>query len=547
MKSNNKKTLLWVYARCKKYIPHILLIAFLSAIVSLGFIWLAMVSKNVLEIATGDKQGSFWHHGLILASLVLMQVILSGVDSIFKTAVAGKLTISIREYLFSVLNRKRYSNVVKLHSGDILNRFTSDTDVVVNGAVGIIPSVFSMFAKIIGGVAALILLDPKITIVVLVFGVCVPALGRLINKRYKYLHKECQQTEGVSRSFMQECFENVIVIKTFISEIPFIKKLDGYMKENYKFKIKRSFISATANLSLYSFFTIGYYAVLVWGAREISLGKITYGALIAFLQLISQLRAPLQNVSGIMPRYYSVLASAERLIEIEDFDDEISPLADEKLSKIKEGFSFIEGKNLEFAYDKEYVLKNFDFIINKGEVTAFTGESGSGKSTIFKLLLGLYEIENGKITINGKVKIDSSLRGLFAYVPQGNMVLSGSIRDNITMCNENISDEDIIKAAKIAEIHDCISSLENGYDTLLSERGTGLSGGQIQRISIARALLLDAPILLLDEATSELDEITESKVLRNIKQLKDKTVILVTHRNTSLDVCDNVIDITENM
>ncbi len=544
---NNKRTLFWIYARCKKYIPHILLISFFSAIVSIGFIWLALLSKNVLEIATGDRQGSFLYHGLALAGLVILQVVLSGVDSILKTAVSGKLTISIREYMFSLINRKRYADISKLHSGDILNRFTSDTDVIVSGAVSIIPSVTSMAAKIIGGVAALVSLEPNIAVVVLIFGVCVPALGRLINKKYKYLHKECQKTEGVSRSFMQECFENTTVIKTFISEIPFVKKLDGYMKENYKLKMKRAFVSASAHLSLYSFFTIGYYAVLVWGAGQIASGKITYGALLAFLQLVSQLRAPLQNVSGVMPKYYSVLASAERLIELEDFDDEISPLEIDKLEKIKEGFSFIEGKNIDFSYDRECVLKNFNFTVKKGEITAIVGESGSGKSTIFKLILGLYESQSGQITINSKVKIDSSLRGLFAYVPQGNMILSGSIRDNITMCSENISDEDIIRVAKIAEIHDYIASLEKGYDTVLSERGAGLSDGQIQRISIARALLFDAPILLLDEATSDLDENTESRVLRNIKQLEDKTVILVTHRNTSLDVCDNVIDVTKNI
>lgn len=544
---NNKRTLAWLYARCKRYIPHIMLIAFFSAIVSIGFVWLALLSKNVLDIATGDREGSLLYNGLALAGLVLLQVVLSGVDSILKTSVSGKLTISIREYLFSLLSRKKYSNISKYHSGDILNRFTSDTDVIVSGAVSIIPSITSMLAKIIGGVVALISLEPNIAIIVLLFGICVPALGRLINKRYKYLHKECQKTEGVSRSFMQECFENTVVIKTFISEVPFVKKLHGYMKENYKLKMKRAFVSATAHLSLYSFFTIGYYAVLVWGAGQIATGKITYGALTAFLQLISQLRAPLQNVSGIMPKYYSVVASAERLIEFEDFEDENMPLEEEKLNKIKDGFSFIEGKNLDFAYDREYVLKNFCFNVKKGDITAIIGESGSGKSTIFKLILGLYELENGEITINGKIKIDSSLRGLFAYVPQGNMILSGSIRDNITMCNPQVSQEDIVRVAKIAEIHDYISSLEDGYDTLLSERGAGLSDGQIQRISIARALLFDAPILLLDEATSDLDEMTESKVLKNIKQLQDKTVILVTHRNTSLDVCDNVIDVTKSI
>ena len=223
----------------------------------------------------------------------------------------------------------------------------------------------------------------------------------------------------------------------------------------------------------------------------------------------------------------------------------MAPVSADKLEKIKKSFSGLEVKDITFAYKNELILKNCSFEAEKGKITAITGESGSGKSTIFKIILGLYEPQNGDITVNGNIPLDTSLRGLFAYVPQGNMVLSGTIRENITLCNESVSREDLIKAAKAAEIYELISSMPEGFDTVISERGGGLSEGQIQRISIARALLTDAPVLLLDEATSALDEATETKVLSNIKALNGKTVLFVTHRNTSLKVCDKIIRVED--
>ncbi|MBR6533408.1 MAG: ABC transporter ATP-binding protein [Clostridia bacterium] len=537
-KENTKATIKWVYKIFSKFLPQTLIMCLCSAAVSLSFVWLAFLSKNVLELATGERQGNFGQFALLFGAIILAQVIISGMNSLLRTSISGKFTIALREYLFSVINQKKYSSTEQYHSGDILNRFTSDTEVVVSNTVSILPDFFGVLAKIIGGTVALISLEPKIALVVLILGIFVPAVGRIFNKRYKHLHKECQKTEGVTRSFLQECFENKIVIKTFKSEIPFIQRLRQYMSENYRFKIKRAYLYVISHLSLYSFFTIGYYAILVWGAMQISNGSISFGMLIAFLQLVAQLRLPLQNISGIFPKYYSIIASAERLIELEELENE-----EVSTSKPSIAFDYICGENINFSYSKKAVLKDFNFKIKNGSITAVTGASGSGKSTLFKLILGLYELQSGTIKINGENNADASTRHLFAYVPQGNMILSGSIKDNITMCNPNIPEEDMISACKTAEIHNYISSLPDGYNTVLSERGGGLSEGQIQRLSIARALLANTPVLLLDEATSALDKDTELRVLKNIKALKNKTVILVTHRKTSIDFCDNIINI----
>lgn len=542
-KENNGRALKWIYCRIRRYIPLTAAVSVISALSALSFVALALITKRVMDIATGDTTGSLLKSGILLFAVIAIQILLSAAQSILNAYSNGKQTIAFRNYLFGVLCRKKYADISAYHSGDILNRFTSDIDTVVTSSVNIIPNVVSIATKIVAGIGTMLFMNPYIAAAVLLCGVTFPAIGRAINKRYKYMHKECQRTEGRTRAFLQECFENIVVIKTFISEAPFIKKLDSYMDDNFRLKIKRTSISVIANISLYALFTAGYYAVLLWGAGGLSGGTLTYGTLMAFLQLISQLRAPLQNVSGILPQYYSALASAERLMELEGAADEPFPAAAERLEKIKEDFRTLEIKNLFFGYAGESVLRDFSLCAKRGNITAITGESGSGKSTLFKLILGLYEPQSGSITINGEIPLDASLRGLFAYVPQGNMVLSGTVRENITMNNRAVTDEQIERAARAAEIYDYITSLPDGFETHLAERGAGLSEGQVQRISIARALLTNAPILLLDEATSALDEETETRVLANIKSMTDKTVLFITHRNTSLKVCDRIVHV----
>lgn len=508
---------------------------------------LAMVSKNVLEIATNDREGSLLHYGILLISVIVIQIALHIADTLIKCYTDIKINISIRNKLFTAISRRKYSEISEYHSGDLLNRLTSDVDVVTGAVVNILPNIASMGAKIIGGIAALIVLDKRIALLVLVFGIAVPALGRTLSKRFKKLHKDVQKAEGKARSFMQECFENIVVLKAFEGEAPFTRKLGQYLNASYRAKMKRCRVSVVMHMGMYTFFTLGYYAVLLWGATQIHSGAaITFGMLTAFLQLFQQLRAPLQNVSAILPQYYSALASAERLMEIENGTMD-KAAKNETLAEIKKNFCGIELNNITFAYKDEIILKNLNLSVEKAKITAVTGESGSGKSTIFKLLLGLYEAQSGSITVNGSIPLDTSLRGIFAYVPQGNMILSGTVRENLTICNDNVSEEEIIKATKAAEIYDIISALPDGFETELSERGGGLSEGQLQRISIARALLTDAPVLLLDEATSALDEATETKVLNNIKEMEGKTILFVTHRNTSLKVCDKILHIEKEI
>lgn len=534
---NKLSTNKWIYNQTKPFIPWISVITVFNIVSALLFVFLATLSQKIIDTASDNATHTFLISSVLIFVVIILHIIIDAVNSVLLTRVSTKMNINLKNYMFTSLVKKRYVDIAEYHSGELLNRFSSDIDVVVSGSVGLIPSIVSMLTKIIAGIAALCIKNYKFAFIVLFVGFIFPLIGRMLSKKYKNLHKSVQQTEGNTRSFLQESLANIIVIKTFDGEKSFLIKLNELLNNNRDLRIKRSVFSVMISASLYLLFSLGYYGILVWGASQIAVGAITIGTLVYFLQLISVLRAPLQNISGVIPKFYSMTASAERLIEIENLKNE----SFDNRHPTEIAFNEIIAKDLSFAYKKEIILKDNDFSIQREKTTAITGRSGSGKSTLFKLLLGLYSATYGSLTFDGKTAIDETTRNMFSYVPQGNMIIAGTIRDNISLCDKNVTDEKIIDAAKNAVIYDFIASLPEGLDTVVSERGQGLSEGQVQRIAIARALLFDAPIILLDEATSALDEETETQLLNNLRNNTNKTIIFITHRNTSLEACDKIL------
>ena len=276
---------------------------------------------------------------------------------------------------------------------------------------------------------------------------------------------------------------------------------------------------------------------------------MTYGDVIAITQLVNQIQSPFRNMSGLVPQFFGVIASIERLQELEAISDE------EKTGNVVDVSSYnqieeIVFDNVRFSYSDDSFVSGINMRIKKGEFAVVAGESGAGKSTALKLLLGILKPDEGKIYLTlkdgQKKELGSNSRKLFSYVPQGNLILSGTIRENVTFANGDVSEEKIVEALKISCIWDFINTLDNGLDTVIGEKGLGLSEGQAQRISIARAILGDAPILLLDESTSALDSKTEEDLLKSIKSLTDKTVIIVSHKQAAFDFCDKVVYVEKN-
>lgn len=526
MKKRNL-TLKWIYSNLKKYIGQIILISFCDIILSLSLIYLAQISSKII-----DSGENIYKKAIIIAIILVFQIIIQFFASVTTVKTTGNITIKLRQKIFSDLCNKDYSEVEKYHSGDYLNKMTNDVGQVAKGAVELIPEICTVLTKIIAGLYAVVKQNYSLALIILAVGFIIPMLGRIFSKKYKYLHKEVVKTEGESRSFFQECIENIIVIKSFSAKTSVSDRADELMKNNLGLRVKQRIFSSIISLSLFLSFSLGYYSVIIWAV----ISGVSYGTLYYLLQIITILRSPLQNVSGIIPKFYSMTASAERIMEISNFKNETYSYSEQ----ITDDFEMLECKNLSFSYNDKPILKNCSFSISKNTVTLLKGESGCGKTTLFKILLGLYHPKDGSIKINSKYDV-ISFKKLFSYVPQGNMIISGSIKDNITFMNNSVPDEKIFEALKIAEIYNYISSLPNGIETVLKERGRGLSEGQVQRLAIARALIFDAPILLLDESTSALDKETEQKILENIKNKTDKTVLFITHRKTETIKPDKIL------
>ena len=519
----------------KKYIFSACII---SSIMSVSYIVLALLSKEILDIATGEKNGSFLVCTVVLIAVILLQLILNAIESHTITAAKGKMGIYLKQRMFKSLSEKKYCKVSLFHSGELLNRFISDSDVIVQTSVSIVPSIVATITKLAFGSAALLILDWRFAGGLILLGVAVPLLARLISTKYKHLHKAYQKSLGEVKAFFSEMFKNLPVVKSFTSPFPLRDKLSVLLKKQYKITIKRNLLSILSSSGFYLLSTAGYFLALLWGAMGIKKGIVTYGSLIAFLQILSQLRAPMQAVSSFLPSFYSMTASAERLCEIEELEDELHPVSDDVLAAIKDVFKEIRADNLSFHYENEEILKDCSFCAKRGEITVLSGESGGGKSTLFRLLLGYFDLNEGSLSFDNKYDINASTRKLFAYVPQGNMMLSGSIRENIALCNPNCTNDQIESAIYTAALDEWIATLPKGLDTVIGENALGISEGQAQRIAVARALLCETPVLLLDEATSALDHETEEKLLHRLKALNDKTILLVTHRTLGPALCD---------
>lgn len=538
----------WILNICRKQKPVLALLIILNIIHGITSVLFANFSKRVIDSATVDhNMSSVVSFALALLGVVVLQMSLSIARSCISERCKARLEVILKHHILDVVMKKDYSNITSYHTGELQNRMFNDVNVVTDGFTKILPLSSFYFTKLLSSLIYLIIIDKVFALIFLIGGCVVFLVTQLFRKKMKELHKRVQETEGKTRSFIQEILSNLLVVKAFSVEDKIQNQSDRLQEDNFIAKIKRRNFSILANTGLNGVFSIGTVFAVAFGAWRLLNNLMTYGTVTAMLQLVNQVQSPFASLSGVMPLYYSMIASAERLIEIDSIEEEVQ--ANEEPYDPKELYnklSAISFKNISFKYDRDIIFDNTSFSFAKGDFVAIMGISGIGKSTLLKLLLGVFNTQQGEImlkTCDGDIVVDKNTRRLFSYVPQGNMVISGTIKDNLTFINDDVTDEEIERAIEVSCAKQFIDELPLGIDTVIGEKGLGLSEGQIQRLAIARSLLSKSPVLLLDEATSALDEETEKQFLTNLKRLENVTCIIVSHKKAALEICNKRIQI----
>lgn len=547
MKSTSAKKWIWRIAR--PYGWSIVLLSVINGLIAGGMVAFALVSEKVIDSAMAkDRAGLLWA-GCALIGLLLAELFFHIFYNYYKVWVTGKVEIRIKDTVFAALFQKRYQKLSKIHTGELLHRMTADTDVVVTGVVTLVPQVVAMATRLIACLVVLLMMDWRFTLVLMGLGVLMLICSRFYGKKMKTIHKECQEKDGKAKSFTQESLANWMLIQSFDGADTVRGRLGGLLGSHFKAKLKRIRWNNMSHGAMYLLFSGSYYVALLWGAVRLSMNSLSFGSLTAFLQIVSQIRQPFVNASGLLPQYYNMLASAERIQELELLEDEPRLGQSCDAAAVYERLVSLDARGVHFAYEEGHpILAGADFSLKKGEFVALVGYSGIGKSTLQKLMLGFYTPDSGEMKAkltDGELVLGCETRSLFAYVPQTGLLLSGTIRENIAFCCGEVSDDAIWAAAEVADVADAIRKQPMGLDTVLGERGSGLSEGQLQRLAIARAVLCDAPVLLLDEATSALDEATEERVLKRLRALSNRTCLCITHRPAALEICDRVIRVVD--
>ena len=511
--------------------------------VTMVFCSLAMtvVTKNLIDAAVGAQADGLWKFGAALLALMLAEIAIGYISSLIRVHASAKLQHSLQRTLLRDILTKEYASLKGYHSGELVNRVFSDAGVIRSGVLGILPGILGMMVSFIGAAAILIALDWRFVLLLAVAGVIGVIIVLLFRNPMKERHKRMQKAEDKLHAVIQETLGNIRLIKASLSEGRVMRQIRSRQETMEKEQIRQGKFSAIMNNSMSVMFDFSWLFCMLWGCAAIFRGELTYGSLAAMIQLIGRVQGPIASAVGIATEIYGVTASAERLMALTD-------LPSETTGETLKDFDEINIDHVTFRYDDgtDDVLRDISCVIRKGEFVALTGTSGGGKSSLFQLLLGIYNPTAGKVayrTGSEETLACRETRSLFAYVPQGNTLFSGTLRENLVMFTDDATDAEIDQALKVACIDDMAA--EVGLDVELGERGVGISEGQAQRVAVARALLTRAPILLLDESTSALDEDTEARMLQNISAMRDKTLLIVTHRRAALSICDYQLHLKE--
>ena len=512
-------------------------IGLLSVVVSLAQVWAV---QHAIDVASGHTEGSiYWSVG-VMALLVLCGFALR-ICSIWVRNILGiKAQNRMQQRMLDRILRSEWTGKESHHSGDVLNRLEQDVGTVVSFLTETIPNTISVVAMFVGAFLYLFSMDKVLAFVIVGIIPVFVLLSKLYIGQMRRLTRQVRDSDSKVQSVLQETIQHRMLIKTLESDSVMVDRLESTQSELRHRVVKRTAFSVVSNFILNAGFSVGYLIAFLWAALRMADQTLTFGGMTAFLQLVNRIQGPARDLTRLAPVFVGVFTAAERLMELEE-----NPLEEQGDPIPLTAPCGVRLEHISYAYDDgdSNVIEQLNFDFYPGSCTAVLGETGAGKTTLIRLILALLHPNDGKVILYNQQEqkeLSPLMRCNFVYVPQGNTLMSGTIRDNLRLGKLNATEEEI-KTALEMSCASFVMELPDGLDTVCTEAGGGLSEGQAQRISIARALLRNRPIMLFDEATSALDPETERQLLHNILSNHDKTVIFITHKPAVVDYCDQTL------
>lgn len=507
--------------------------------VSLSQVWAV---QHAIDVAAHTIDGSLYWAVALMGALILCDFALH-IASIWVRNILGiRAQNRMQQRMLDRILRSEWHGKERFHSGDIINRLEGDVGNVVGFLTETIPSTLSVLAMFLGAFFYLFSMDALLAVLIIVMLPIFILVSKVYIKQMRKLTRKVRDSDSKVQSVLQETVQNRMIIKTLESDSFMVGKLENTQSELRHNVVKRTIFSVLSNLILNFGFALGYLIAFLWSAMRMYNHTLSFGGMTAFLQLVAKIQGPARSLTKLVPAFVSVFTASERLMELEE-----NPLEEQGKPIEMDSPCGVRLDDVSYAYTDEDgdVVKNLTFDFYPGSCTAILGETGAGKTTLVRMILALIKPKSGNAVIYNKEKehaLSPLLRCNFVYVPQGNTLLSGTIRENLRLGRVEATEEDMNEALKQA-CADFVFELPQGIDTICSESGGGLSEGQAQRIAIARALLRKGSIMLFDEATSALDPDTERQLLKNILEKRDKTIIFITHRPAVVDYCDQSLHI----
>ena len=541
----------WIFgysARYKGAIAFYVLLGIFST--SMGLIS-SVASKYMIDIITGYDTNRLWVMIIIMVGGSLFSLAFNSIISRISTCLSIDINNDIQADIFDKIVDADWLALNQYSNGDILNRFNGDINTVSSNAISWLPTIIIAVYNFAATFCVILYYDWIMALIALGTAPVMLLLSRFMIKKQRDYSKKVREMSSDLMSFEVEAFYNFDTIKSFGVAPQYSRKMRWWQKKYRNISLKYNMFTIKTNVLLslmgmiVQFITFGYCLFRLWTH------DITYGTMTLFMQQRSNLSTAFNNAVSIIPSFLNSSVSAHRIRELVELPREVHIPESEELDRLAEQGFEVSMEGVDFSYvEGNRVITESSFLASPGEIVALVGPSGEGKTTMIRLILGLIRPESGEVKLraaDGKeIMMNAETRHLFAYVPQGNTIISGTIAENMRIVKEDATDGEIIEALKTACAWDFVEKMPDQINSSVGERGKGLSEGQAQRIAIARAVLRNSPVLLLDEATSALDVITERQVLKNIvQQHPNKTCIVTTHRPSVLNLCQRVYRVME--